>query len=212
MNIGNILSLLWCQISVILGLTGNFYVLFATIRHKAIKLDKMSVWIIQNIAVVDISNCFFVGIPTITTLYAEGRWILGDTFCTVEFVYKYIFCIANMILINFLSLNKLIRCLFPLRNLYVSQFQRYSVSVVTAIVSLVSPMWSSYGALVDGFYVVVFSASQGMCWAEYAEDITKWQVTLELLTTALTTALPCLTLVFMNVLLVFYLDPFEIKY
>ena len=34
--------------------SGNSFTLYATVRHNAIKLDKLSVWIIQNLCVADI--------------------------------------------------------------------------------------------------------------------------------------------------------------
>ena len=42
--------------SVILVLcwTGNSFVLFSTVYHRAIKMDKLSIWIIQNLCVADL--------------------------------------------------------------------------------------------------------------------------------------------------------------
>ena len=57
----------WEQICFILGVSGNVFVLYATIAHKAIKLDKMSIWIIKNLAVADIGNCVLVLLPILLT-------------------------------------------------------------------------------------------------------------------------------------------------
>ena len=113
-SVGDVISHIWCHISLLLGLLGNSYVLYSTILYKAIKLDKLSVWIIQNLAVSDLISSVIVLIPVIISLYADSNWVLGDTFCKTSFGYKYVGIVANMVLINILSFNKLARCLFPL--------------------------------------------------------------------------------------------------
>lgn len=62
-----IISLIWCHSSLFLGLLGNTYVLHATIAHRAIKLDKLSVWIIQNLAVTDLVNSWHFYKSTLKT-------------------------------------------------------------------------------------------------------------------------------------------------
>ena len=49
---------------LVLCWSGNSFTLYATIRHNAIKLDKLSVWIIQNLCVADILH----GLLTVRTL------------------------------------------------------------------------------------------------------------------------------------------------
>ena len=58
-----VLLQIWCHVCFLLGVLGNTFVLYATIYHKAIKMDKMSVWIIQNLAASDLANCFLVLLP-----------------------------------------------------------------------------------------------------------------------------------------------------
>ena len=204
MSATTVISLLWCQIALILGLLGNSYVLFATISHNAIKLDKVSIWIIQNLAVADIANCVMFILPVIITLYARGEWVLGDTFCGVFFVYKYSCLVANMILMNLLSLNKLMRCLFPLRSLSSSRRQRYLITAVTAFGSAVLPAWSFYGTVVAKFLIVEFSASQCTCWSVYTEDAAPWTYAVGYAMAGVLNAVPCVTLVLMNIFLVAY--------
>ena len=116
-------------------------------------------------AVADISNCLFLLIPVIVTLYANGKWILGDTFCDVMYTYKYTFLVANIFLINFFSDNKLMRCVFPLRNLVVTHKQRFAVTAATVIMAAVNPVFAYYAAFIDNFQEVEYSFSQGMCGA-----------------------------------------------
>ena len=108
-----IISHLWCHVSFLLGLIGNSYVIYSTVRHNAIKLDKLSIWIIQNLAVSDLVNTVLVLIPVIISLYADSLWIFGDTFCELSFAYKYVGFVANVTLINALSFNKMMSVSAP---------------------------------------------------------------------------------------------------
>ena len=175
MTVGSTISHIWCHMSLILGIFGNSYVLFATICHKAIKLDKMSVWIIQNMAVVDILSCLLFQAPVLTTLYSGGEWVLGDVMCDVYYVYKYSFPVANILLLNLLSLNKLLRCVFPLRNMVTSRRQMVAVTAVAACWSAVVPVWSYYSSFSEDFAVVKFYEAQGMCGANNSPEMKEWQ-------------------------------------
>ena len=135
----------WEQICFVLGVSGNVFVLYATIAHKAIKLDKMSIWIIKNLAVADIGNCVLVLLPILLTQYGKLNGMLlfgsGDIFYKVLGSYINSFFVANIVLINILSLNKLLRCIYPLRNLYTTRSQRIKVTALTISLSLVPAFW-----------------------------------------------------------------------
>ena len=124
----------WGQISFLLGVLGNIFTLYATTAHNAIKLDKMSIWIIKNLAVADICNCLLVILPIL--LYQYGKvsqlQIYGVKFNKIFACYRYTFLAANLLLVNILSLNKLLRCLFPLRNLVPTKRQKMFVTMTTS--------------------------------------------------------------------------------
>ena len=135
-----ICQMIWLSASFLLGISGNSFVLYGTICHKALKMDKLSVWIIQNVSVADICNCVFVLFPTLITQFS-GRWVFGESFCYLSYTYRYSFFISNIFLLTTLSLNKLIRCVFPLRNMSPSRKQRYMVTMVTIFVSAIPTCW-----------------------------------------------------------------------
>ena len=165
----NQLSGVYTTLVIVLDLTGNGFVIFATVARNAIKLDKMSVWIIQNLAVVDIANAIFVFIPVATTYFTDGIWMLGPFICKLIFGYKYIFAIGNIYLIIFLSLNKLIRCLFPLRNLVSTRRQRLSVTFTVLVLMLIGPTRKLYATFISRKAIVRFSEVHSTCIA--FEDI-----------------------------------------
>ena len=170
----NHLSGAYTTLVILLDLTGNGFVIFATVARNAIKLDKMSVWIIQNLAVVDIANAIFVLIPAATTYFTDGMWMLGPFICKLIFGYKYTFILGNILLINFLSLNKLVRCLFPLRNLVSSRRQRLSVTFTVLVLVLIGPTRKFYATFISKKAMVQFSVVHSTCIAfEAAEGVEK---------------------------------------
>ena len=204
MTLTDILSHTWCHLSFLLGLAGNTYVVYSTVFHRAIKLDKLSIWIIQMLAVSDLANTVLVLVPVIISLYADSTWILGDTFCNLSFVYKYLGYIANVILINALAFNKMMRCLFPLRNMNCSRSQRWSVAMVTVIGTLMTPIYHSYKTSLKDVFSVQFSRSQCMCWMVQIAEPPGWHYILDYGFSGLLNALPCLTLIGINTFLVTY--------
>ena len=145
----------WGQVSFVLSILGNVFVLYATIAHNAIKLDSMSIWIIKKLAVADICNCLLVLAPILITQYGKlnQTLIFGEIFYTVMGCYLYIFFLVNLFLVNILSLNKLMRCMFPLRNLGSTRRQRITVTVSMVVFSFLPAAWTVYG-LLDGFNLI----------------------------------------------------------
>ena len=151
----NVTLLIWVQLSFILGICGNFIVLYATIFHNAIKLDKMSIWIIKNLAVVDICNCIFIVLPAIANQFSEGTWVFGTNLCYVHAINFYSFVVANVFLINILSINKLMRCIYPLRNFTCSRRQKTLVSSLTVMFSLSLMIWQIVALFKLKLYVLI---------------------------------------------------------
>ena len=139
----NVTLLIWGQVSFLLGISGNLLVLYGTIFHNAIKLDEISKWIIKNLAFVDLCNCIFVVVPAIANQYSNGRWVFGSGLCYINAINQYTFMIANVNLITFLSINKLLRCVYPLRNFNPSRLQKASVTLVTFLVCLIPITWTA---------------------------------------------------------------------
>ena len=199
---GHVISHIWCHTSLLLGLLGNSYVLHATIVYKAIKLDKLSVWIIQNLAVSDLISSVIVLIPVLISLYADSSWVLGDTFCKISFGYKYVGIVANMALINILSFNKLARCLFPLKTLHCSRTQKKIVTVTTVILSLLIPAYHLYLSTLKNISLIQFSKPQCMCWMIYISEPYAWIVIADYISAGVLNALPCISLIVVNTVLI----------
>ena len=205
-------QIIWGTISFIFGMLGNMFVLYATIVHNAIKLDKMSVWIINNLAVADICNCLLVLLPIILTQYGKllGTLLFEERFHIIMSCYMYSFYAANIFLVNFLSINKLIRCMFPLRNLDCSRRQRLTVTIVTILASSFTMVRQIY-AITNGSGIFSKNAmSTGYLGVEYAtiiidpcKRVQRKKVFSDLIM-IISIALPCLSLIILNSALIIF--------
>ena len=199
---GIIAQQIWFTTSLWLGVVGNVFVLHATIFHSAIKLDKLSIWIIQNLAVCDILNCLAVLLPTTINYYNYPKWILGVKFCIVESFYVISFTVANFLLINILACNKIHRCLYPLHNLIVTRKQKLWVTFGTLVWSILVIAWSFYQVLVWEFsslYDPITGACQIMYFIWNLSNAQKMVICAVIIVLG---GIPCLTLVMSNIALI----------
>ena len=105
----------------VLGILGNAIVLYATIKHKAIRLDAMSIWLIQNLAATDFMNAGIMVLPAAVNNLCGNTWVFGSVLCEINAVVKYMFIVSNFYLLNILQFNKVYRCHYPLRSLVISR-------------------------------------------------------------------------------------------
>ena len=111
---GRSLLISWCSATLILCLTGNIIILFATLRHKAIKLDKTSVLLIKNIAVCDLAMGVFGVHPTLVTL-VYGSWPYGNLGCKIfYYIDGPVSYVSAVLLVCSLQLNKIHTIVYPL--------------------------------------------------------------------------------------------------
>ena len=206
----NVIQIISGQISLLLGLSGNFFVLYASVFHNVIKLDKMSVWIIRNLSVVDIGNCIFVLVPNLVTMYSNRRWLFGRWFCYVNASYRFSFFVTNLVLVNLLSFNKLLRCFRPLRNLHPSKRQRFLVTLFVLITFTVPILWICYGFM-DRFMWISITEYPDEIETSYncisytdADAAGPIRNHLHFMLITVFNLLPCVTLVISNTVLIVY--------
>ena len=194
------LSKAWSILSLSLNLLGNTFVIFATWKFNAIKLDKLSVWIVKLLAAVDIGNGIFILLPVTIVLF--HGWVFGDTFCKVSYTYKYVFIVINIFLINFFSMNKMYRCVAPLRNRTVeTRTQKRAIIIVTLTGSLLLPIYSFYTTFIGNYRVIEYADAQYMCWSVYTGDDSCVDRVIVYLLGVFLNLIPCFTLVITNTFL-----------
>ena len=201
----------WGQISFIFGVVGNIFTLYATSAHNAIKLDSLSIWIIKNLAVADICNCILVIFPILLNQYGKinRSIILGIVFFKILACYRYNFFVANLLLVNILSLNKLLRCVFPLRNFVTTKRRKIIVSTTIVFVSILPTIWTVYGlqgdflSLPEWWKDPNYSGSVYIGTLSYhAERNSHLESVLHWIMIGMLNALPCLALVILNTSLI----------
>ena len=132
------LLITWSLLTAIVSLVGNYFVLVGTIQHNAIRLDKLSLVLIKNLAVSDLFNTVFVVLPGVSTLYT-GRAFLQDNLvvCTVHSYILFLVPICNSLIVSALTLNKLLILLNPLKTLSGGEVTGWCVAVGAWLCGLV---------------------------------------------------------------------------
>ena len=103
-NVDNISSatrvalIILTSLLVLLGLTGNSFVLLASLKYRAIDIDRISILLIENLAAADLLIVIIEFVPMLVTLIAND-WILGDIICNVQSYGKFLPFVAETMLI-----------------------------------------------------------------------------------------------------------------
>ena len=97
------------------SLIGDSVILIASVKYKAIKLNKFIVVVMQHIAVCDIMAAVTYVLPTLISLIAN-KWVLGEVLAYIHVYLHFASVIASNILICFLVASKLLLLKFPLRS------------------------------------------------------------------------------------------------
>ena len=166
----------------------------------------MSIWIIKNLAVVDLCNCIFTVVPAIAVLYSEGKWVFGPDMCYAYAVNVFTFLVANVFLINVFSINKLVRCKYPLRNLNCSRGRKILVSSCTTIFSF-SIIISQIVALSNGNLGLVQDdeiTPLNTCTTGKSEKSHRVSILISFIIATVYDGIPCLTLVTTTTMLMIY--------
>lgn len=91
---------------IILSLSGNGIVLYGSLKHNAIKIDRVSLMFIQNLAVSDILITFLYYVPTLVTLSAK-KWVLGSEMCFISAFFFNVPIFSEILIIVSLSCYRL---------------------------------------------------------------------------------------------------------
>ena len=110
----NVLFIIWNLIILLTSLIGDSIILIATIKYKAIKLNKMIIVVMQHLAVCDLLQTVFKVLPITTAMIAD-EWVMGEFFCQTEFAMQWFGSGMTVLLTCALTTLKLLNVKFPLR-------------------------------------------------------------------------------------------------
>ena len=160
----------WSIITALISLPGNTLILVASLKYNAIKLDRVSVILIRNLAVADLVYAGTVIAPTVSTLLAE-EWVYGQVLCSVQFVATWTAHVGGIVLVCALNVSKLTCLLFPLRAIARRKCIGRLISAViwgaVFLVCIPAIYWAVRGW-------VGFSASSYRCDGSYELTSGKW--------------------------------------
>ena len=96
------------------SLIGDSTILVASIKYKAIKLQKTIVVIIQHIAVSDLMVVLTLVIPKIVSLFAD-KWVFGNLACKLQLYINISFVSAGALLICAITTFKMLHIKYPFK-------------------------------------------------------------------------------------------------
>ena len=128
----------WSLLTALVSLTGNTIILIGTIKHSAIKLDKISLALIKHLAVADMCSAVLVVLPSTWSLVTR-RALFNDSVmvCAVSSYIQLLFPIISSIIVSAMAANKLLVLLKPLKSLERSSRTGHVISLLAWVCGLV---------------------------------------------------------------------------
>ena len=160
------------------SLIGDSIILVTSIRHKAIKLHKVMVAIIQHLAVCDLMVVISHVIPKFISIISN-RWVLGEPIGYILATVPYYFNTASILLISTMTTGKILLLKYPLRFGSTSGRRARQICWVCWGLSLILPATMFVVDLKDVHFSFVFYSIM------YGFSSKSWKLLLPLTTTIL---------------------------
>ena len=154
---------IFCFIMTLFGLFGNGTVFYASVRYNAIKMDKVSLIFIQNLAIADILYTLIVIFPQMITYFSRG-WVLGKVYCFINAQLSFTPGSVNALTVLLISTYRV--------RLITNPF--YSISSTTArILSLLAWLLGTAGTIISLSYKCTssFSPLNAKCMSSVYNDL-----------------------------------------
>ena len=105
---------IWTTSVTVLGLLGNGLVIYSSIRYNAIQMDKISLLLVQNLAVADFIYILNNVLPSAVT-YIAKKYILGPVYCFLSAQTSFIYAQVNTVTVLSITMYRLWILLAPFR-------------------------------------------------------------------------------------------------
>ena len=103
----------FCLLVSIMGLFGNGLVVYSSVRYNTIKLDRISILLVRNLAVADILYSLITVVP-LTITYFAGGYVLGNVYCFISAHLAFIPAAVNINTVLLITAYRLRMILVPL--------------------------------------------------------------------------------------------------
>ena len=129
----------WYLFVVLNSLVGDTLILYASIKHKVFKMNKLIVTFIQHVAVMDLILSIVWVLPIAVSIIKRGSDV-GIAFHYVRVYISYFCYPAGTLLILGMTSTKVLLLKYPLRAKSWSKKQAYKICAVIYTVSLLNPV------------------------------------------------------------------------
>lgn len=97
---------------ILIGVIGNVLTLVVIISYHPLR--DVTGMFLANLAVVDLLQSTF-GMPLIAVSAFRRQWIFGETLCTISGLTNSLFCIASVLTLTAISVDRWLTIVFPLK-------------------------------------------------------------------------------------------------
>ena len=160
----------WLSFNVFIllsSLIGDTIILIAVLRYNAIKLHKVTVVIIQYLAISDLLQTLLKVLPQIITLVLEA-WVLPALVCHVEYhATVFLGGMVTPMLTCFLTVSKLLIVKFPLHARTWTCRQSHVICVLICILALLSHLPQITASVLHGQAALYFEYAWYVCNYDY---------------------------------------------
>ena len=105
---------IWTTSVTVLGLLGNGLVIYSSIRYNAIQMDKISLLLVQNLAVADFLFILSHVFPPAVS-YIAKKYVLGPVYCFISAQTTFIYAQVNTVTVLSITAYRLWILRAPLR-------------------------------------------------------------------------------------------------
>ena len=155
----------WTMLVALIAVAGNTFILVSSIRYNAIRLDRISIILIRNLAASDLG--YGLCITTTPVLIITQRNVYGDLACYIISTLSHFFMGTSCIFLSALMASKISSLIFPLH----SNIRRYRrgrhISYAIWILMVVFIAVTLTAALIPGDFSVVYSSASFKCFSEF---------------------------------------------
>ena len=118
---------------------GDTTILVASIKYRALKVHKLIVVIVQQIAVCDLLMSAVFVFPRVVSLIVN-KWVFGDTLGYIMAYGNYYFTTVGLLLIAVMTTTKLFILKYPIRAKFLSSQRSQMICVAMWILALIIPV------------------------------------------------------------------------
>ena len=195
------LLLSWTLLGALVAVTGNSVVLVSSLKYNAIRLDRISIVLIRNLAVADLGHGLYL--MTTTVLIITQSNVFGDTACYIISTISNFFMGASFVFVSALNANKLSTLIFPLK----SNMRRYRrgrrISYTIWFLMTVFIVVILIPVLLPGNLHVLYSSASLRCLSQFYSESGPVRL-LAPLVAMVFTLVPLLVIVVTTVWLIYY--------